>query len=125
MGYRSDVVLAVKKQYYDLALENPLLKEVLVKWSGSTNSSGDWIVVQWNWVKWYENYPEIEAFNDWLNHIEELDAVASKVQDTEVIEPFKFCRIGEDSDDNEERGNYEIDVFISRSIQIGLGFDDE
>jgi len=58
----------------------------------------------WDYVKWYDGYDCVGFIEDFLeNCIPEED--------------YRFLRIGEESDDTEERGDYyDSDIHIQRSI---------
>ena len=58
--------------------------------------SGDelWL---WSSVKWYDGYPEVDLFMNFLNEIDEDD--------------FVFIRVGESYDDIERRGCYWDNVY--------------
>ena len=57
----------------------------------------------WDYVKWYDGYDEVGFIEEFLESIPDED--------------YRFIRLGEDSDDNEERGEYfDSDIYISRSI---------
>jgi len=58
----------------------------------------------WDSVKWYDGYDCVGFLETFLNdHI--------------VEEDYRFVRVGEDSDDLEERGEYwESEIYINRSI---------
>ena len=60
-------------------------------------------------VKWYEGYHDIDMFNRLM---EVLDAYG-------LDDFYGFIRIGEETDDIEQRGvPYEYDMYINRSIEI-------
>ena len=60
-------------------------------------------------VKWYEGYHDVDMFNRLM---EMLDAYG-------LDEFYGFIRIGEETDDIEQRGSpYEYDMYINRSIEI-------
>lgn len=49
-------------------------------------------------IKWYESFPDIRYFIEFMDKLEKLDI------------PFCFIRIGEDMDDIEVRNNYTDDM---------------
>ena len=60
-------------------------------------------------VKWYDGYYDVDMFNRLM---EFLDAYG-------LDEFYGFIRIGEETDDIEQRGcPYEFDMYINRSIEI-------
>ncbi len=58
----------------------------------------------WSYVKWYEGYECVDFVETFLNEcIPEED--------------YRFVRIGEESDDVEERGEYwDAEIYVQRSI---------
>ena len=57
----------------------------------------------WDSVKWYEGFDCIDLIEDFIESIPEED--------------YRFVRIGEDSDDTQEAGDYwDSEVHIQRSI---------
>ena len=60
-------------------------------------------------VKWYEGYHDVDMFNRLM---EMLDAYG-------LDDFYGFIRIGEETDDIEQRGvPYEYDMYVNRSIEI-------
>ena len=58
----------------------------------------------WEQVKWYDGY-------------ECVDFVESFITDCIPEEDYKFVRIGEETDDVEERGDYwDAEIYVQRSI---------
>ena len=58
----------------------------------------------WQYVKWYEGY-------------ECVDFIESFLADCIPEEDYRFVRIGEESDDVEERGEYwDAEIYIQRAI---------
>ena len=60
--------------------------------------------LHWDYVKWYENYEDVGFVEEFLSEcIPEED--------------YRFVRIGEDSEDVEQRGEYyDSEIYINRSI---------
>ena len=57
----------------------------------------------WGSLKWYDGYPDIDAMNTFLASI--------------PAEDYRFVRIGEETEDLEEHGQYyESDIHIHRTI---------
>lgn len=96
MGYRSDVrIITTKKGYKELKkvadeyankydssnlLESPDILEVTKKGC----------YIGWNWIKWYEEYEEVDAIVKGLDLLEEKNI------------SYRFARCGESYDDYEE-----------------------
>jgi hypothetical protein len=83
----------------------------------------------WDGIKWYDSYEGIAAIADFLDWCDSEDVPVSdeqKAQDksptpvTHVVghECYKFVRIGEELDDNEERGCGFWDVGVRRAIEF-------
>ena len=106
MGYRSEVCLAVDKaansvleaidNITNYALLGDAEERVVCKYDGT-------VKYYWSCVKWYEGYPAVDMIMNTIHKLPE--------------ESYGFIRIGEDTEDLEERGSpYEFDMFITRSI---------
>jgi hypothetical protein len=108
MGYRSEVALTMKKED---VLE--LLKQAMAQ---SDNGSAQnflcydkildhqngYASLYWDWVKWYEDYPEIAFVTQFYNDIVEKGNDVS------------FKRIGEDNNDYESAwsGDWDVDECV-------------
>lgn len=111
MGYRSEVLLALKPKAQALlstyiarggAVAHFFTDEVCDEID--KRSDGD-VTYHWDHVKWYETYPEIAAVTDFM----------ARLDDEDLEEEYKFVRIGEDDDDNETHG-CGFEVGITRAI---------
>lgn len=116
MGYRSDIRIVMYKEDYNRFIERA--KENLKELTDDENILNDSILTHidiytdinteyyknqvyfgWNYLKWYEGYPEIEAVNKALEELEENG------------KGYVFERLGEDYNDYEEIDrniNYEL-----------------
>ena len=114
MGYRSDVRIRTTKEGYEMMkkeidkylnekVENHLdyTPENLLKHTDNTDNDGKVVTMDWNYIKWYEEYPEIMAVSNALGMLREKDI------------DFQFMRIGEDLNDIEEEWNVNNDSFDS------------
>ena len=107
MGYRSDVVVKfseeaarVVKKYADT---NDKIRELVNDAETRDESTHSISLLFWSWIKWYDSYPEVSAFE------ELLDALPKH--------HYGFMRSGEDNDDIEEHGEpWEYDIFIRKEI---------
>lgn len=100
MGYCSDIRIVMKKKDYpkfskyveDYIAEKQaqynLMEHIDVKEEGTQT-----IYIGWNYLKWYEEYPKVQAVHEALD----------KFRDEGLS--FTFARIGEDYDDYEEDYN--------------------
>ena len=116
MGYRSVVVLAVGKE------ARPHLMHFLGKYPSAMtlafkhhdekieNFQGEEgsIMFQWDEIKWYEGYDEIEAFGEFMDYMDGQDSSTGD-------EYYRFVRVGEDTTDIEERG-CAFDIYPRTSI---------
>ena len=125
MGYRSEVAYKIafnnKEDFWGFVAEAKLDPETALCWS---EDEKDYFTVDeekyeirfyCDSVKWYDEYDEVQA------HHALFDKARERNDDLGVEVDGAFCRIGEESDDVEERyfGNdpWEM-VRISRSIEI-------
>lgn len=133
MGYRSQV----KALIYPDAPEDPmsvtnlpdyytekydLLKTLMKTTFGHLTGEGAWLANGFEFddkrdcliftaedIKWYESYPEVDAFHTFLNDVTELGYCT------------EFIRIGEETDDIQQDftgTNIEYRLSVSRSIEI-------
>lgn len=101
MGYRSDVVIAIRKEVLAQDLVNPTIPSVIKQLS--TASTKDAIYYFINDWKWYDSYPEVQKIKDWF--------------DSMNLEDFGAMRIGENDDDTETWGSpYDFEIYVSREI---------
>jgi len=107
MGYRSDVrahvypfritgdpdsTVAIADGYARLkVIMNTTHKELMEYWGEnfSWNDHQQFLDFKLDYVKWYDDYPEIKTFMSFLNEIAELDF------------EYEFLRMGEDANDVE------------------------
>ena len=107
MGYRSDVrahvypfrivgdpdsTVAIADGYARLkVIMNTTHKELMEYWGEnfSWNDNKQFLDFKLDYVKWYDDYPEIKTFMSFLNEIAELDF------------EYEFLRMGEDANDIE------------------------
>ena len=114
MGYRSDVRIRTTKEGYEIMKEeiDKYLNEKvednldytpanLVKHTDNTDIDGNVVTMDWNYIKWYDFFPEIMAVINALGILQEKDI------------DYQFMRVGEDLDDIEELWHIENDSFDS------------
>ena len=96
MGYCSEVALAIAKEdckYLKGKMkENKELKDFLKM--AEIKKSNNAIVISWDWIKWYDEFPEVQAIKDFMYYLSDNDR------------PYRFIRIGEENDDIEVETNY-------------------
>ena len=111
MGYRNEVAIKCETKAYErfkvvLADNNFKPDKVLF-------DDGDYIIY-FDWVKWYEDYPEVNAIYDVMNQLDDE-------HDGHDDLSYKFLRLGEDDADKEERTNdYDIELWPIRKIDLPL-----
>ena len=111
MGYRSDVGFActpMVKQIIEQVCEWDSEFKELINYADnhSANDSGRWF---WEYVKWYEDYPDIQIMENLMTALDSSD----------LHDEFGMIRIGEEQDDIESKGSpYEFDMYVNRSIDI-------
>ena len=133
MGYRSEVVLYVGPEVMPQFMVTMAKCQatramcfadhdrMIRDYSGIKGS----FLFRWDHVKWYDSYPEVGALSDFMDWCESEDIPFPGEKDAEgndkaihACEFFKFIRIGEDTDDNEQRGDaFWGDICINRSIE--------
>jgi hypothetical protein len=73
MGYRSDVAVSMFRKDFDRLVEFSKEEEVLkdlIKYADSIKETTDNVVViKWDSIKWYEEFPEIQALNELENYV--------------------------------------------------------
>lgn len=104
MGYRSEVCIKFSEQAADVLTTackmNKHLKELVE--SADQGSIEDHFLY-FEYSKWYDSYPEVEAIESILTELDEYD--------------YGFIRIGEEYEDVEERGEpWEYDLSVQRSL---------
>ena len=133
MGYRSEVVLyvgpEVMPQFMVTMAKCPEARalcfadhENMIKDYGNEKGS---FLFKWGWLKWYDSYPCVSALEDFMDWCDGEDLPTGK-KDAEgkeitayAADFYKFVRIGEETDDNETRGEAMWgDICINRSIEF-------
>ncbi len=136
MGYRSEVVLVVSKdvmpQFMVTMAKSPEARKLC--WGDRDRMIKDYdgegnILFAWRSIKWYDSYEGIRAIEDFMDWCDSEDVPVSDEQKAQDKSPtpvthldgdqcYRFVRVGEDSDDNVERGSAFWDVYVSRSIEF-------
>jgi hypothetical protein len=110
MGYRSEVVLAMKETAFKKMLEG-WTDSIAIEVLSYTNKSirDEWIMINWSDVKWYEGYQDVDAV---MNFLQGEDCSQ---------DDFEFHRLGEDQDDYEhdgDIGNSPFNICLHRSLSF-------
>ena len=116
MGYRSQVVLAIAEplipQFMVTMAKSPQARAMCF---GDAEPQRDFqgekgsLFFEWDSIKWYEGYEEVQAIEDFINWAEDKLEIDGK-------EHFRFVRIGEEYDDIETRG-WGFDIHPTRRIE--------
>lgn len=126
MGYRSEVVLAVSKpmvpHFLTVLARHPEVRQLV---HDADTFDKDYeeggMLMHWDGIKWYDSYPEIGAINKFIDDCESECVegwVPEDERDTEY-DHFKFLRIGEETDDVEEKGDFaQGDIYVTRSVSF-------
>lgn len=101
MGYRSDLVIAVRKEVIAADLINPTIPAVIKELNfASTEKVLYYFIEDW---KWYSSYPEVQEIEAWFDSMQDED--------------FGAMRIGEDDNDTQTWGSpSEFEIWLSRTI---------
>lgn len=101
MGYRSEVAISLRHKDYNNLIENVknnidgygVIKDLLHYADKITNiPDDDIIIIRWNWIKWYEEYKDIQKLNTFLHQEDD---------NGNILIPHCFTRIGEEYGDIE------------------------
>lgn len=86
-----------------------------------TQNGKPWLMLyaSYDWVKWYESYPEVQAWNILLADI------SDNCEDTGLA--YEFVRVGEETDDIETQfgGDVEFYLGVSRAIYSEIPKDNQ
>lgn len=112
MGYRSEVALALKNETFKQmihTMSDEIAPEILI---GTKRFFAEgWILIKWDSVKWYDQFPEVAAVEAFMNNLDSSDRV----------EEYAFARVGEEWDDIEERGSCcrpPFHLSVQRSVSL-------
>jgi len=110
MGYRSEVALAVSAEALPHLMAKLATCEKALKmvFNDACHLDTDYrgkgaLMVKWDYLKWYDSYEEIQCIESFMDDMD-LDNEHWSVN---MDEHYRFCRIGENMDDMEERGYLE------------------
>jgi hypothetical protein len=122
MGYRSEVVLVVDKRAEGILLHAftscPAAHELCHDHVDVRRVREDAIIFQWSGIKWYDQYPEVQALEDFMDRLDNADNITIDGEEVDPCELYRFVRTGEDSADVECRGYGFENVYPYTSINI-------
>lgn len=107
MGYRSDVIVAMKQEKFKELLKTVDDNLALDIFEGSdTREKKEWILLSFHDVKWYDEYKDVKAIMDFINNMDDDD--------------FEYHRLGEEPTDYEVLGGYcsPFNICMNRSLDF-------
>lgn len=107
MGYRSDVLLALKDEKFAEFIKTMDDRTAANFIDGSKiHESNGWKLVEFHDVKWYDDYPEVKAVNEFIEELDEDD--------------YSYHIMGEDTDDYVAKGTWEtpFNIRLNRSLDF-------
>lgn len=115
MGYRSEVAYIIR--FKDKEMRDAFVNLERAKANKHINEALDELVeveedklgFHADYVKWYDNYEDVEAHRQLLKDVISIFADEETIPDYNQQAGYRFIRLGEESDDNEveEEGNAE------------------
>ena len=119
MGYRSEVAIAMKKSDFEelegrIKLTNKENVLNLLEVRDHFVDRGDVVIIKWDWIKWYDEFEEVDYIDNYLCELREKG------------HPCSYVRVGESYDDideyiffGEDDNDYSCDVIhFFRGIDI-------
>lgn len=120
MGYRSDGVLTMHKNVWlhlkeqdDSGVRD--LPELITKDCDIYEDDDEVVIIEYNSLKMYDSYPEVEEFNDLLDYLDAFDFHEARILEDHQ-EVYQYICMGEEFEDVEQRGD-RCDFFVSRSFE--------
>lgn len=110
MGYRSEVIVALtKEKTKQFLLETSIGPATAFVADARRYEKNGWFMFHYEWVKWYEDYSDVQAVMNFLNILE-----------AEGSDEFEYHCMGEESDDYTVmgQGNSPFDISMSRSLSF-------
>ena len=108
MGYRSEVVLAIKAREVKSFLNRVVCRDGGRLFDSSCqihteleNTDEPGIMFHWSWVKWYSDYTHVKAIEDFMQHLVDKGEESS----------YYFARIGEEHSDVQMHGDWWTNPF--------------
>lgn len=114
MGYRSDVGIKCEEKAFEMFREAYEEHDFLPGYIYKTEDNIYTLV--WEYVKWYEDFPEVNAIIDVMS---QLDQLYDETEGDCGGYIYAFNRIGEEDTDNEHRENsWDLEFYIERKFPI-------
>ena len=103
MGYRSEVYLRIAEPLVEVVDAARKLDDNLDKMLSEGAEEGNKTDFTWEYTKWYDTYPEVQAVESLLDMLQDDD--------------YGFIRLGEEEGDIERKGYPgEYDMYINTSV---------
>ncbi len=108
MGYRSNLIIAVKKEIIARDLITQEIPAIIKQLDSTSNEFATYYFIN-DW-KWYSTYDEVETIEEWFASMNDED--------------YGAIRMGEDDDDIHRWGSpYDFDIYVSRSLECPVSQD--
>ena len=126
MGYRSEVVFAVSKpmvpHFLTVLAQHPDVRQLVHEADQfEKNYTDGGMLMYWSGIKWYESYPEIAAIKSFVADCESesVEGWAPEEEHDTEYDHFRFVRIGEETNDVEEKGGFaDCDICVTRAVNF-------
>jgi hypothetical protein len=110
MGYRSDVALAMRKETFKAMLSSVKDDRTAVELVSGCEQyeKDDFILLFYKDVKWYEDFKEVKAINEFIDTLDETQ--------------YSYHVMGEDFEDYSDRGYLDnpFEISLSRSLEFNI-----
>ena len=104
MGYRSEVYLRIAETLVEVIDAARKLDDNLDKMLSDAATEGNKTDFTWEYTKWYDTYPEVQAVESLLDMLQDDD--------------YGFIRLGEEEGDIERKGYPgEYDMYINTAVE--------
>ena len=104
MGYRSEVYLRIAEPLVEVVDAARKLDDNLDKMLSDAAEEGSKTDFHWEYTKWYDTYPEVQAVESLLEMLQDDD--------------YGFIRLGEEEGDIERKGYpSEYDMYINTAVE--------
>lgn len=116
MGYRSDVTIMCEEKAYEM------FKEAWGKVDFKPNhiyvsEKNNQYTLQWNWVKWYEDYEQINEITKVMDNLDK--------HEEEEGHAYKIILIGEDNAIEERKNKGAWNAFEDFVVDVNLPSDNK
>lgn len=109
MGYRSDVILAMKHEKFKELLKT-MDDRLAIRFleNQEVKERDNWVLIDFVDVKWYEDFAEVKAVNTFVDTLDEQD--------------FSYHILGEEDDDYTKRGTWDtpFEIRLNRSLDFSF-----